>query len=971
MVGPQKEGFSNPLDKYASVYDLEKQFSIMRRPARDSRPWTLTDEVRKNKFVTHLGCTRYTMPLSECGQRYSSFSGNADQASVDGVSVLARNGKNALFLAPLATHANVSKRCAKLLLPPCYDFRDQPDWVDVKHSVDAWCASLWTNISNYSKDQIELDLVTDTSPGKMFKSLGAKTKQDVFTWGLFPDLLDRCDASLPADEQHIPVYSCAPKLDEILPATGLLSASTIVGDKIRLIFPAEPEYVYLEKRFFGMQNKLLMNAPPSAYGLNVFKGGFKGVFDSLQSASGAGSRFFCEWDVSGYDARFPHMSEVSRLRYKHLGPCTPKESAQARWVLANSENSVCLMPDGSFYLFTYGNRSGKGNTTGDNIIGHMFPLAMFFGRLTGDYSLIRNDRRGFVYGDDLIASICSTHTGEHIGQVAVDTFKLFGWTLDPVFIVTNLLGRSFLGAKFSLYKGMIVPKYDHVKLCTSVIAGAELPPDAYAAKLLSILVMLCVVDNSSFDVVRDLLFSHCKVSCARAPSPVVRAVARGETERSLERSAFVSFVTGREGPTLLENLFGKKATRGRQSSRTPSHTCSWECPDYCAEGQIFYRMPQTVAQKKKKSRKAKQKMVNAPKRAPGTKLGPRPKPGFSRQRQLTGQGQTRNTSVKMGRRSATFSEDEYIAEVVGPGTGANFSNTAYSVNPGNPTTFPWLSTIAKQFEKYEFESLEFYYKREVSEFATAGTTGKVIMSFDADASDPPPALKKQMEDTDPHVDAMPCQNMSFVIPKSILKRLNSGFCVRGATLPGGGDIKTFDVGNLNIATQALASNTATVGELHVRYRVRLFVPVLESSTTAPTNYQAAQLISSVGESVSNGSGYTLLFADTSSALFANGLGAVNTSGSIVLPAGNYMFSADVQSVNTGVSTQWILAVKKNASTLSVQPTFTLVGQTSANVSQSCNVYFSVNGTDAITVVVTNSFSTGTSTVYGSLKITAL
>jgi hypothetical protein len=192
-------------------------------------------------------------------------------------------------------------------------------------------------------------------------------------------------------------------------------------------------------------------------------------------------------------------------------------------------------------------------------------------------------------------------------------------------------------------------------------------------------------------------------------------------------------------------------------------------------------------------------------------------------RALAGKGGTRNGTTN--RRDFVIEEDEYIAEVT-PANEPAFNVVQYPVNPGQVGTFPWLSTIAKNFEKYCFEKLEFYYKREVSEFATNGQTGKVIYSFDTDASDPPPFGKQEMEATDPHEDALPSENFRLPVPaKMLIPVMTDAHFVRPGALPAGADIKTYDVGALNVATQATAANTAT-GELHVRYRVRLMIPVL-------------------------------------------------------------------------------------------------------------------------------------------------
>lgn len=328
---------------------------------------------------------------------------------------------------------------------------------------------------------------------------------------------------------------------------------------------------------------------------------------------------------------------------------------------------------------------------------------------------------------------------------------------------------------------------------------------------------------------------------------------------------------------------------------------------------------------------------------------------------LAGKGSTRNSSSN--RREAVFEEDEYIAEVT-VANQPNFNNVQYAVNPGQAATFPWLNVVAQRFEKYEFEKLEFYYKREVSEFATDGQVGKVMMSVDSDASDSAPTTKQQIEDTEPHVDCMPCENMVLAVPPSILRQRTDAHYVRPGAQPSGTDIKTYDVCNLNIATSGILHNVA-VGELHVRYRVRLFHPVLEAAVGTSTARSTAFLQSTSPEAAgATGVPATLALATATN----NGLAVVNTAGSIVPPAGNYVFSAGLTTSNTSnLCSKFVLDVKKNGTTVfqSTLPTWTPYENTVAvNTNDiSATGFISCNGTDAITVVATVTY-TGTQTNVG-------
>lgn len=233
------------------------------------------------------------------------------------------------------------------------------------------------------------------------------------------------------------------------------------------------------------------------------------------------------------------------------------------------------------------------------------------------------------------------------------------------------------------------------------------------------------------------------------------------------------------------------------------------------------------------------------------------------------------------RTAQVIEEDEYVADVLA--TANNFNVVQYSCNPGQAGTFPWGNRIAQLYEKYEFEYLEFYFRREVSEFATGGTTGKVILSFDFDASDQVPTLKQQMLDTVPHADALPSEPyIKLPIDVACLRDGPARF-VRPGAQPAGTDIKTYDAGVLNIATYGLAVTSGAIGELRVRYRVKLMKPVLEAGSLSG----GAVHFSSIAATTGNNFAASAQQAGASPALAGISLG----SNTLVFPAGipgNYL-----------------------------------------------------------------------------------
>jgi hypothetical protein len=316
--------------------------------------------------------------------------------------------------------------------------------------------------------------------------------------------------------------------------------------------------------------------------------------------------------------------------------------------------------------------------------------------------------------------------------------------------------------------------------------------------------------------------------------------------------------------------------------------------------------------------------------------------------------------------SKIVTKDEYVADVAGT---VAFTTTQYAVNPGQKATFPWLAPEALQWEKYEFLKLRFYLKPEVTQYTTNANSGKVILSFDSDASDPPPLNKQEAEDVMPMADGMSYQQVDLNIPKFILNSHLDSFYVRPGNLPGGSDIKTYDLGNLFVSTIGQGGAVPNMMELRVEYTCKLMIPILENTAAAPQNNQVTYLADSKA-ALTTGVAYQPLLATAASTSLpvTNGLNVTNTAGSIVPPPGNYILDVDFNfncTAQTNSVTGVYISVLKNA--VVINPGSSGVGFTglitnTAGIEgalMSSNIYISCNGTDAITTSVVANFSSAT------------
>nr|QYF49889.1 MAG: hypothetical protein 2 [Zhejiang sediment noda-like virus 1] len=184
---------------------------------------------------------------------------------------------------------------------------------------------------------------------------------------------------------------------------------------------------------------------------------------------------------------------------------------------------------------------------------------------------------------------------------------------------------------------------------------------------------------------------------------------------------------------------------------------------------------------------------------------------------------TRVPAIKATTRGVVVAHREYIQDVTA--ADANFRNTTFSVNPGLATTFPWLSAIAGRFESYLFRRLHFIYEP----ICPTTTPGAVMMAVDYDAVDSAPTSKVVLMAYRGAVRSAPWNITRFDATRGDLRKFGVQRFVRTSSNPAGSDLKTYDVGNLQLATQNTPGAPTTLGELYVEYEVEFFTPQIPTT----------------------------------------------------------------------------------------------------------------------------------------------
>jgi len=185
------------------------------------------------------------------------------------------------------------------------------------------------------------------------------------------------------------------------------------------------------------------------------------------------------------------------------------------------------------------------------------------------------------------------------------------------------------------------------------------------------------------------------------------------------------------------------------------------------------------------------------------------------------------------RHKTRITHSEYIQDIISAssGTPSNFNINSYSINPGLQACFPWLSTIAQNFETYKFLGLAFEYRSTSGESVASTNTalGAVVLATSYNAATANFSSKIQMENYEGAISEKPSRNIMYGVECAPGMNVDNHLYVRGNVVPSGQDQRLYDLGNFQVATVGQSANSVNLGELWVTYDVELYEPKLYGS----------------------------------------------------------------------------------------------------------------------------------------------
>lgn len=190
--------------------------------------------------------------------------------------------------------------------------------------------------------------------------------------------------------------------------------------------------------------------------------------------------------------------------------------------------------------------------------------------------------------------------------------------------------------------------------------------------------------------------------------------------------------------------------------------------------------------------------------------------------------------------SILISRTEYVRAIESH-TSATFINTLNSVNPGQ-ILFPWLSQVADNWSKYCFKKLRFRYKPVVSTANLTGSMGSILIAFNVNAGEPKFNSFADMVEYSGSIERRICDDIIFNVDVRNIGVSDGSLFIRTGGVPSGQDVKTYDIGSLQVATDHLSASSyptgTLLGHLYVDYEVELFRPRIRTEAIAASGLYA-------------------------------------------------------------------------------------------------------------------------------------
>ncbi len=188
---------------------------------------------------------------------------------------------------------------------------------------------------------------------------------------------------------------------------------------------------------------------------------------------------------------------------------------------------------------------------------------------------------------------------------------------------------------------------------------------------------------------------------------------------------------------------------------------------------------------------------------------------------------------------------EFVGTVIG--SSAFTVQSVLNLNPGLPTTFPWLSRLASCYQQYRIRGLVFHYIPTSGDAisSTNPALGSVMLQTTYRATEDAPSSKSELLNEYWSTETVPSQPIAHPIECDPAENPFQIHYVRATGLSPTDEPLLFDMGKTFVCTAGMQVDGKAVGDLWATYEIELYKPIVKSSVSA-LGFSSADGIGAIG-----------------------------------------------------------------------------------------------------------------------------
>lgn len=174
---------------------------------------------------------------------------------------------------------------------------------------------------------------------------------------------------------------------------------------------------------------------------------------------------------------------------------------------------------------------------------------------------------------------------------------------------------------------------------------------------------------------------------------------------------------------------------------------------------------------------------------------------------------------------------EYLGPIVSSNEALKFKIQSFALNPAQSDTFPWLSTISRNYEEYKPNGLMFEFRSTASDAIASSSNlalGQVMMCTQYDPTDPEFTSDIDLLNYTWAQSGKVSDNVQHFVECDPKQSPLGHLYTREGVPSNASDLRFSDFGRFSIATSGLQGTSVQIGQLWVTYEFILYKPKIGS-----------------------------------------------------------------------------------------------------------------------------------------------